>query len=161
MSRRSQVSAGIMVYRRTNGVEILLAHPGGPLWAKKDDGVWTIPKGLVESGDLLACARREFTEETSLVADGAFVPLQPVRQKSGKMVHAFALEADFDLTQCRSNSFQQEWPPRSGKWKSFPEIDRVAYFDVPTAMQKILPYQRPFVAELSAKLGATSATMAR
>jgi predicted NUDIX family NTP pyrophosphohydrolase len=161
MSRRSQVSAGILAYRRNNGLEVLLAHPGGPLWAKKDEGVWTIPKGLVESGDLLACARREFTEETGLVADGPFIPLAPVKQKSGKVVHAFAVEADFDLTKCRSNSFKQEWPPRSGKWKTFPEIDRVAYFDLATARQKILTYQRPFIAELAQKLGATSATMAR
>src|SRR2546430_13236640 len=105
MSRRSQVSAGILAYRRNNGLEILLAHPGGPFWAKKDAGVWSIPKGLVESGDLLACARREFTEETGLTADGAFLPLAPVKQKSGKTVHPFAVEADFDLANCRSNTF--------------------------------------------------------
>ena len=103
MSRQSQVSAGILAYRRNRGLEVLLAHPGGPFWAKKDAGAWSIPKGLVESGDLLACARREFTEETGLVADGEFIPLAPVRQKSGKTVHAFAVAADFDLTDCRSN----------------------------------------------------------
>jgi predicted NUDIX family NTP pyrophosphohydrolase len=153
MSRRSHVSAGILAYRLKDGLEVLLAHPDGPFWAKKDAGAWSIPKGLVESGDLLACARREFTEETGLVASGDFVPLQPVKQKSGKTVHAFALAADLDLSACRSNYFQAEWPPRSGKLKSFPEIDRVAYFDLDTAMTKILPYQQPFLTELAQKLG--------
>ncbi len=153
MSRRSQVSAGILAYRLKNGLEVLLAHPGGPLWAKKDAGAWSIPKGLVESGDLLACARREFTEETGLVAQGEFLLLSPVKQKSGKTVHAFALAADLDLSNCRSNYFQAEWPPRSGKLKSFPEIDRVAYFDLDTAFAKILVYQQPFLTELARKLG--------
>jgi predicted NUDIX family NTP pyrophosphohydrolase len=153
MSRKSEVSAGILAYRLRNGLEVLLAHPGGPFWAKKDIGAWSIPKGLVESGDLLACARREFTEETNLTAEGEFIPLAPVKQKSGKVVHAFALAADFDLAQCRSNYFKAEWPPRSGKWKNFPEIDRVAYFDVDTALQKILVYQQPFIHELAGKLG--------
>jgi len=153
MSRRSHVSAGILVYRLKGGLEVLLAHPGGPFWAKKDAGAWSIPKGLVESGDLLACARREFTEETGLVADGEFVPLSLVKQKSGKTVHAFALAADLDLSRCRSNYFQAEWPPRSGKLKSFPEVDRVAYFDLDTALAKILTYQQPFLIELAQKLG--------
>jgi len=153
MSRRNQVSAGILAYRKRNGLEVLLAHPGGPFWAKKDLGAWSIPKGLVESGDLLACARREFTEETNLVAEGDFVPLSPVKQKSGKTVHAFAVEADFDTSQCRSNHFKVEWPPRSGKFKNFPEIDKVAYFDVATAREKILTYQQPFIDELAEKLG--------
>jgi predicted NUDIX family NTP pyrophosphohydrolase len=153
MSRRHHVSAGILAWRRNDGLEILLAHPGGPFWAKRDAGAWSIPKGLVESGDLLACARREFTEETNLVAEGEFVPLSPVKQKSGKTVHAFALEADFDLTECRSNYFEVEWPPRSGRRKRFPEIDRVAYFDLDTALAKILAYQQPFILELARKLG--------
>ncbi len=152
MSRKSQVSAGILAYRRRNGLEVLLAHPGGPFWAKKDAGVWSIPKGLVESGDLLACAKREFSEETNLVAEGEFMPLTPVKQKSGKTVHAFAVEADFDLDHCRSNYFKVEWPPRSGKWRNFPEIDRVAYFDLAAAGEKILAYQKPFLDELSMKL---------
>jgi predicted NUDIX family NTP pyrophosphohydrolase len=152
MSRKSQVSAGILAYRRRNGLEILLAHPGGPFWAKKDAGVWSIPKGLVESGDILACALREFSEETNLVAEGEFMPLTPVKQKSGKTVHAFAVEADFDLDNCRSNYFKVEWPPRSGKWRNFPEIDRVAYFDLAAAGEKILAYQKPFLDELSMKL---------
>ena len=152
MSRKSQVSAGILAYRKAGGLEVLLAHPGGPFWAKKDAGAWSIPKGLVESGDLLGCARREFTEETGLVADGMFAPLAPVRQKSGKTVHAFAVEADFDISQCRSNHFKVEWPPRSGKWKNFPEIDKVAYFDLATAREKILTYQQPFIDELARML---------
>ena len=156
MSRQSQVSAGILAYRRNNGLEVLLAHPGGPFWAKKDAGAWSIPKGLVESGDLLACAQREFTEETGLVAEGEFVPLNPVRQKSGKTVHAFAVAADFDLTDCRSNFFEIEWPPRSGKRKRFPEVDQVGYFDLATARQKILPYQQPFITELAEKLGVAT-----
>jgi predicted NUDIX family NTP pyrophosphohydrolase len=154
MSRQSQVSAGILAYRRNDGLEVLLAHPGGPFWAKKDAGAWSIPKGLVESGDLLACAQREFTEETGLVAEGEFMPLTPVRQKSGKTVHAFAVAADFDLSGCRSNTFEVEWPPRSGKRKTFPEVDRVGYFDIATARAKILPYQEPFIIELARKLGA-------
>ena len=153
MSRQSQVSAGILAYRHHNGLEVLLAHPGGPFWAKKDAGAWSIPKGLVESGDLLACARREFTEETGLIADGEFIPLTPVRQKSGKTVHAFAVAADFDLIDCRSNFFEIEWPPRSGKRKRFPEVDQVGYFDLATARQKILPYQQPFITELAQRFG--------
>ena len=154
MSRQSQVSAGILAYRRNHGLEVLLAHPGGPFWARKDDGAWSIPKGLVESGDLLACARREFTEETGLVAEGEFIALTPVKQKSGKTVHAFAIAADFDLSDCRSNFFEIEWPPHSGKRKRFPEVDEVGYFDIATARRKILAYQQPFITELAQKLGA-------
>ena len=153
MSRRSEVSAGVIAFRRNDqGLELLLAHPGGPYWRNRDDGAWSIPKGAVESGDLLACAKREFNEETGLTARGPFVPLTPLRQKSGKTVHAFALEADFDLAGFTSNTFEMEWPPRSGKMQSFPEIDRVAYFDVATARQKILPGQKPFIEELLAYL---------
>jgi predicted NUDIX family NTP pyrophosphohydrolase len=148
MSRRTEISAGILAFRRGNGLEVLLAHPGGPYWRNKDLGAWTIPKGIVESGDLLACAKREFNEETGLVADGNIVPLRPIRQKSGKTVHAFALEADFDLTGFVSNAFEMEWPPRSGTLQRFPEVDRIAYFDVPTARQKILAAQTPFIDEL-------------
>ncbi len=126
----------------------MLAHPGGPFWAKKDDGVWTIPKGLTEAGeDLLAAARREFTEETNFVAVGEFVALAPVKQKSGKTVHAWAFEADFDLAKFASNTFEMEWPPKSGTRKSFPEIDRVAYFTLPVGMTKILSYQQPLLLE--------------
>ncbi|MGB6342566.1 MAG: NUDIX domain-containing protein [Xanthobacteraceae bacterium] len=154
MRRSKDISAGLLIYRRGNGLEVLLAHPGGPFWVKKDDGVWTIPKGLVEAGnDLIAAARREFTEETNLTADGELTALSPVNQKSGKTVHAFAFEADFDLARFASNEFQIEWPPRSGRQQSFPEIDRIAYFALPIAKVKILLYQRPLLEELERRLG--------
>ncbi len=153
MRRSAKVSAGLLAFRRRAGIEVLLAHPGGPFWAKKDDGAWTIPKGLLEPGDdLLATARREFTEETNLVATGDFVPLAPVKQKSGKVVHAFAVEGDFDLSAFASNSFETEWPPKSGRRQSFPEIDRIAYFALPAAMVKILGYQQPLLRELETRL---------
>ena len=152
MSRRNEISAGILAFRRKRGLEVLLAHPGGPYWRKRDEGAWSIPKGVVESDDLIACARREFNEETGFIAAGDFIALAPARQKSGKLVHAFALEADFDLANFVSNEFEMEWPPRSGKRASFPEVDRVAYFPVATAQRKILPGQLPFVEELVRKL---------
>ena len=159
MSRRSEVSAGILVYRRGSGggLDLLLAHPGGPYWRGKDEGAWSIPKGVVESGDVLACAKREFNEETGLIAEGPLVALTPLRQKSGKTVHAFALEADFNLTAFSSNTFEMEWPPRSGKLASFPEIDRIAYFKLGTARKKILPGQRAFIEELVGRLGGKAA----
>jgi predicted NUDIX family NTP pyrophosphohydrolase len=154
MRRSKDISAGLLVFRRRNGLEVLLAHPGGPFWAKKDDGAWTIPKGLVEPGDdLLATARREFAEETNLAAGGDFIALHPVKQKSGKEVHAFVIEADLDLTGFASNTFEIEWPPRSGRHQHFPEIDRVAYFALPIAMVKILAYQRPLLDEVSRRFG--------
>lgn len=156
MRRSKEISAGLLAYRRKNGLEVLLAHPGGPFWAKKDDGVWTIPKGLVDPGeDLIAAARREFAEETNLPADTADerIALAPVDQKSGKAVHAFAFEADFDLARFASNEFQIEWPPRSGRRQSFPEIDRIAYFALPIAKVKILLYQRPLLEELERRFG--------
>ena len=152
MSRRDEVSAGLLAFRRREEPEFLLAHPGGPFWAKKDDGAWTIPKGLVHDDELLQCAQREFTEETSFKAKGPFVPLAPVKQKSGKTVHAFAFEADFDPAKFRSNLFELEWPPRSGKRKRFPEIDRLGWFGYDEALQKIIAYQQPFLIELRHKL---------
>lgn len=155
MPRARQVSAGVLAFRRRPELEVLLAHPGGPFWAKKDAGAWTIPKGLVEPGDeLIAAARREFTEETSLVAQGDMIELAPVVQKSGKLVHAFALEADFDISQFVSNTFALEWPPKSGRRQSFPEIDRIAYFTLPMAKQKIIAYQRPLLSDLEKRVGA-------
>jgi predicted NUDIX family NTP pyrophosphohydrolase len=154
MRRSKEISAGLLAYRRKNGLEVLLAHPGGPFWAKKDDGVWTIPKGLVEPGDdVIGAARREFTEETNLVANSELIPLDSVRQKSGKTLHAFAFEADLDIAQFASNEFQIEWPPRSGRRRSFPEIDRIAYFALPIALVKILPYQRPLLEEVKRRFG--------
>jgi predicted NUDIX family NTP pyrophosphohydrolase len=152
MTHRNDVSAGILAYRRIHGLEFLLAHPGGPYWRNKDAGAWSIPKGQVESGDLLACAKREFNEETGMRAAGRFVALKPIRQKSGKTVHAFALEGDFDLAGFTSNDFEMQWPPRSGKMQRFPEVDRIAYFKLTTARRKILPAQRPFLEELAQRL---------
>jgi predicted NUDIX family NTP pyrophosphohydrolase len=151
--RRREISAGILAFRRKPALEVLLAHPGGPYWAKKDDGAWTIPKGLVERGDdLVTTARREFTEETNLTADGTLIALAPVNQKSEKLVHAFAIEADFELATFVSNTFEIEWPPKSGKQQNFPEIDRIAYFALPAAKTKIIAYQLPLLLELEARV---------
>jgi predicted NUDIX family NTP pyrophosphohydrolase len=153
MRRTQEISAGLLAYRRKLRLEVLLAHPGGPLWTKKDDGAWTIPKGLIERDeDLLAAARREFTEETNLAPYGDMLMLPPVNQKSGKVVHAFAFEADFDLSAFASNTFEMEWPPRSGRRQRFPEIDRIAYFTLPVAINKIIAYQQPFLRELEQRL---------
>src|ERR1700733_7099199 len=153
MRRTAQISAGLLAFRRRKALEVLLAHPGGPYWARKDDGAWTIPKGLVESGDdLLATARREFTEETNLTPCGDMIALDPVNQKSGKIVHAWAFEADFELAAFASNTFEIEWPPKSGRRQSFPEIDRIAYFALPAAKIKIITYQLPLLLELEARL---------
>jgi predicted NUDIX family NTP pyrophosphohydrolase len=151
--RSSNVSAGLLAYRRMNELEVLLAHPGGPFWAKRDDGAWTIPKGLAEGGaDLFATALREFVEETNFSPEGEFIALSPVKQKSGKHVHAWAFQGDFELASFASNTFEMEWPPKSGRKQNFPEIDRVAYFTLPVAMSKILAYQRPFLSELELRL---------
>ena len=156
MRRSKAISAGLLAFRRKAELEVLLAHPGGPFWANKDEGAWTIPKGLVEPGDdLIATARREFTEETNLSACGELIALSPVNQKSGKTVHTFAFEADFDLTAFSSNEFEIEWPPKSGRHESFPEIDRIAYFALPVAMTKILAYQRPILVELRQRIIAS------
>jgi predicted NUDIX family NTP pyrophosphohydrolase len=153
MRRSADVSAGLLAFRRGTPPEVLLAHPGGPFWARKDDGAWTIPKGLTEAGaDLLTTAQREFAEETNLVADGDFIALTPVKQKSGKVVHAWAFEADYDLAAFASNSFEIEWPPKSGRRQRFPEIDRIAYFTLPSAMVKIVAYQQPLLRELETRL---------
>jgi predicted NUDIX family NTP pyrophosphohydrolase len=150
MGRKSEVSAGLLVYRAH---EVLLAHPGGPYWAKKDAGAWTIPKGQIEPGDdPLATAQREFTEETGFTASGPFVPLTPVRQKSGKTVHAFACAGDFDPAGFVSGTFEIEWPPRSHRMQTFPEIDRLAWFAPEEASEKILGYQLPFLRELEEML---------
>jgi predicted NUDIX family NTP pyrophosphohydrolase len=157
-ARRTQISAGLLVYRRrAERVEVLLAHPGGPFWAKKDTGAWTIPKGLAESAaesDLLATAQREFTEETGFTAAGPFLPLRPVTQTSGKIVHAFACAGDFDPAELTSNAFEIEWPPRSGQRRSFPEVDRAQWFGVDAAMDKIIVYQRPLLVELQERLAS-------
>jgi predicted NUDIX family NTP pyrophosphohydrolase len=147
-------SAGLLMYRRTAGaVEVLLAHPGGPYWRSKDLGAWTLPKGEFEEGeDALACARREFQEETGCLPNGPFAPLGEVRQKSGKRVSAWTFEGDFDPALLASNLFEMEWPPRSGKLRQFPEVDRIGWFDLDAARIKLLPAQVPFVDRLATAL---------
>lgn len=148
MPRRS---AGILLYRgRGPDLEVLLVHPGGPLWARKDAGAWTIPKGELDDGeDPLAAARREFAEETGVSVDGPFHALAPIRQRSGKLVHAWACRGDVDPTTLRSNTFEMEWPPRSGKRARFPEVDRAEYFSLDAARTKINPAQVALLDELA------------
>ena len=148
-------SAGILLYRRAGGaLEVLLAHPGGPFWARRDDGAWTIPKGLIEPGETAAAAAaREFLEELGTAATGTLVPLGNVRQRGGKHVEAFALEGDFDVATLRSNTFETEWPPRSGHVHTYPEVDRVAWMDLATARLKLLQAQRPLLDRLEAAIG--------
>jgi predicted NUDIX family NTP pyrophosphohydrolase len=150
----SKKSAGILLYRFKEGkAEVFLVHPGGPLWAKKDAGAWSVPKGEIDSDeDELSAARREFFEETGYVVDGDFIELSPVKQKSGKIVHAFALEKDVDAEKVVSNNFAMEWPPRSGKQAEFAEIDKAAWFDFETAREKINAGQVPLLNELEEKL---------
>jgi len=140
----AELSAGILMWRRgaSGVVEVLLGHFGGPLWTKRDAGAWAIPKGLVEPGEELeACARREFEEELGVKPEGALTPLGRVRQKGGKWVEAFALEGDLDAAAIVSNHFMLEWPPKSGRFQSFPEIDRAAWFALAGAREMILPSQ--------------------
>jgi predicted NUDIX family NTP pyrophosphohydrolase len=134
-----QSSAGVLLYRFRNGApEVFLVHPGGPFWAKKDDGAWSIPKGVALAGeDLLAAAQREFQEETGQPIDGVFRALAPVRQAGGKIVHAWAVEGDCDAGAITSNTFMLEWPPRSGRTQPFPEVDRAEWFDLATARRKV------------------------
>jgi predicted NUDIX family NTP pyrophosphohydrolase len=145
-------SAGILLYRRRAGaLEVLLVHPGGPFFKNKDAGAWTIPKGLINSGeDPLDAARREFTEETgSQLAVGAPpIKLTPVRLKSGKTVNAWAIEGDFDTTKLKSNTFITEWPPRSGRKQEFPEVDRAEWLSPDTAREKANPAQAALITEL-------------
>jgi predicted NUDIX family NTP pyrophosphohydrolase len=145
-----RISAGLLMYRRRpEGLQVLLVHPGGPLWEKKDDGYWTIPKGEIDPGEEpLTAARREFEEETGIKPVGPFMPLVPVTQKGGKIVHAWAFEGDMDATKIKSNTFSMEWPPKSSKWMRFPEIDRGEFFDLKRARKKIKPAQAAFLDEL-------------
>ena len=143
------------MYRHgAHGLELFLAHPGGPFWAKKDDGAWTIPKGMIDDGEeALAAARREFAEETGGSAVGEAIALGDYKQSGGKVIVAFALEGDVDPGQLRSNTFTLEWPPRSGRMREFPEVDRAAWFAPEEAMRKILKGQQPIVAALLRRLG--------
>ncbi|HEY4130081.1 MAG TPA: NUDIX domain-containing protein [Gemmatimonadaceae bacterium] len=152
MTARTAVSSGILLFRRgasTGRVEVFLAHPGGPFWAKRDLGAWTIPKGVVGDGeDLLDAARREFNEETGIEALGPFVPLGAIKQKAGKVVHAWAWEGDADASTVTSNTTRTEWPRGSGKWITYPEVDRCGWFDTDMARTKMIAAQAEFVDRL-------------
>ena len=143
-------SAGLLLYRRNNRLlEVLLVHPGGPFWAKKDIGAWSIPKGeYAENEDPITVAKREFEEETGVAIDGAFVSLGELRQKGGKIVSAWAVEGDCDPAGLKSNTFPMEWPPLSGQMKEFPEVDRWEWFSVDAARERILSGQRAFLDRL-------------
>src|SRR6266403_1093282 len=148
MSARSRISAGLLMFRRRNKeLEVLLAHPGGPFFARKDDGAWTIPKGEAAPGeDLLTRAQIEFEEELGIKPSGNWIPLGSIKQKGGKTVHAWAIEGDLPKTfALKSNTFEVEWPPRSGKMKEFPEIDRAEFFPEEMVRRKINPAQVPFL----------------
>jgi predicted NUDIX family NTP pyrophosphohydrolase len=153
--RPARLSAGILLFRERGGrLEVLLGHPGGPFFAKKEEGAWSVLKGEAEQGeDLQAVARREFAEETgSQPPDGTMLELGEIRQKGGKTVVAWALAGDLDPARARSNTFEMEWPPRSGRRRAFPEIDRVDWFDLQAARTKILPAQVPLVDRLEEAL---------
>jgi predicted NUDIX family NTP pyrophosphohydrolase len=143
-------SAGILMYRRAGpGLEVLLVHPGGPFWRNKDEGAWSIPKGEMDQGeDAAVAARREFLEETGCALSGPLEPLGEIRQRGGKRVTAFAVEGDLDVDAIKSNTFEIEWPPKGGRFQSFPEVDAAAWFDLPTARVKILESQRTFLDRL-------------
>lgn len=143
------ISAGILVYRRIgHGTDFLLGHPGGPLWARKDLGAWTVPKGLIELGEApLEAAMREFREETGFKPPPVAWPLTPLRQAGGKTVLCWAAEGDLKLTAFTPGEFEMEWPPRSGKRATFPELNRVAYFDSAEALRRVLTSQAPLIHE--------------
>ena len=147
-------SAGLLLYRNHNEkLEVFLVHPGGPLWAKKDSGAWSIPKGEFDEEDPFLAAKREFQEETgSEVPQGEYFPLTQVKQKSGKIVHAWAVEGELDAEHIHSNEFEMEWPPRSGKFQAFPEINKAAWFSVEEALQKINTGQISLLHEFLRKL---------
>ena len=151
-------AAGILLYRHgPRGLEVLLAHPGGPLWARKDLGAWTLPKGQFNGDEQpIAAARREFEEEMGSPPAGEFVEIGSIKQPSGKVIHAFVAESDFDVSTVRSNLFLLEWPPRSGQRVQFPEVDRAAWFSIEEARKRILKGQEPFLDRLLTLLKATA-----
>jgi len=145
-----RTSAGILLYRQgTAGVEVFLIHPGGPFWKGKDAGAWSIPKGEYTDGEeALDAAQREFKEETGTALEGPFTELTPVKQKAGKLVKAWAVEGDIDAAAIVSNTFRVEWPYKSGRWQTFPEVDEAAWFSIEAAREKINPAQAGFLDEL-------------
>jgi len=151
----AKLSAGLLMYRRRgDALEVFLVHPGGPFWAKKDAGAWSIPKGeYAESEEPLAAAQREFAEETGFVARGDFVDLGAVKQTGGKVVRAWSFEGDCDPAELKSNLFEMEWPPRSGRVASFPEVDRAGWFSIAEAREKMLTGQFPLLDALMLRLG--------
>jgi predicted NUDIX family NTP pyrophosphohydrolase len=153
----AKISSGILLYRKRQAVlEVLLVHPGGPFFARKDEGSWTIPKGeLLAEEDPLEAAIREFEEETGYKPSGEFIALNPVKQKGGKIVQCWATEGDLDAANIVSNTFEMEWPLRSGKMKSFPEVDRAAWFELPIASLKINERQADFIVQLTALLSGS------
>lgn len=159
LARSNRTSAGVVLWRRRDGrLEVLLGHPGGPYFAKKDADNWSVPKGEVEPGeDLFSVARREFEEETGHpLPDALPIDLGEIRQKGGKRVVAWGVAGDLDPAAATSNSFEMEWPPRSGRLQAFPELDRIEWFDLPTARVKIKAAQRPFLDRVEEALGDTS-----
>jgi predicted NUDIX family NTP pyrophosphohydrolase len=154
MPKRPNVSAGLLLFRRGGaGLELFLAHPGGPFWKGRDAGAWTLPKGMVEEGeDPLDAAVREFGEETGIVPQPPFLPLGSIRQKAGKTVHAWAWEGDADAERIVSNTMRTEWPRGSGRWVVYPEVDRCAWFDPATARAKINAAQAELIDRLEALL---------
>jgi predicted NUDIX family NTP pyrophosphohydrolase len=155
VAKRPNVSAGLLLFRRSaSGTEVFLAHPGGPFWQARDLGAWTIPKGVLDEGeDPLAAARREFAEETGITPREPFISIGSIRQKAGKVVHAWAWEGDADPAATTSNTMRVEWPRGSGTWIAFPEVDRCAWFDLTTAREKINPAQAELIDRLVAVLG--------
>jgi len=152
----AKISAGILLFRRRDeGLEVLLVHPGGPFWAKKDAGSWSIPKGLANEGeDLIAAAKREFLEETGMTVEGECLDLGRHKQPGGKTIVAWACEGAFDTTALRSNTFSLEWPPRSGKTAEFPEVDKAAWHSIAEALEKVSKGQAPILAALVKRLDA-------
>ena len=158
--RRPNVSAGLLLFRRGNGLEVFLAHPGGPFWRDRDAGAWTIPKGIVNEGEeLLAAARREFEEETGLRPSEPVLPLGSVRQKAGKVVHAWAWEGDAEADRITSNSARTEWPPGSGRWITYPEVDRCAWFAPAAARARINPAQAELIGRLEQLLAGQGSVL--
>ncbi len=151
-------SAGLLLFRDASDYfEVLLVHPGGPFWAKKGDGAWSIPKGeFEEDEDPFDAAKREFEEETGIAPSGDVIPLETLRQPSGKLIYAWALKGDFDPVVLKSNTFSMEWPPKSGRQQEFPEIDRAAWFSIEAARRKILKGQAAFLLQLREELGNRS-----